>query len=55
MINVTAVEIEELLNKNQGFSIEFIKENIPFKDKEINERVITDLRKAGLPEHTPKE
>ena len=46
---------EEVLKINPKISLDFLADFAPFKNKSDVERIIEALRKAGLPEHSPKE
>jgi adenylate cyclase len=41
-------EAREILKINPRFDLEQYTKRLPYKDREVNERLLTDLRKAGL-------
>ena len=47
--------VTEIQRINPSLSIEFIAETLPFKQKTDIENLLEALRKAGVPEHSPKE
>jgi adenylate cyclase len=47
--------VKELLRISPNYSIEFIATYVPFKQKADLENLLEALRKAGFPEHSPKE
>ncbi len=47
--------VSEILRINPNYSIEFMAMSIPYEHKTNLENLLEAMRKAGLPEHTPKE
>ncbi|MCP4630064.1 MAG: tetratricopeptide repeat protein, partial [bacterium] len=47
--------VSEILRIDPNYSIEFLAKAVPFKQKIDLENHLEAMRKAGLPEHSPKE
>jgi tetratricopeptide (TPR) repeat protein len=41
-------EAREIFKIDPRFNLEQYTKRLPYKDREVNERLLTDLRKAGL-------
>ena len=47
--------VSEILRIDPNYSIEFMAKYFPYKQKIDLENLLEAMRKAGLPEHPPKE
>jgi tetratricopeptide (TPR) repeat protein len=47
--------VAEILRIDPAFSLDYVTSTLPYKNQSILENLVELLRKAGLPEHSPKK